>query len=181
MQLGDAVIPKKGDRGASLADSPRWLHASIRGSGGAQLPVKHSRCPGAAVCSWALTEVLQRTPGAQIACPPADAADKGCARQQTAMHRFPDAGGDLLGSLNLLVLPPSSCSTWPSAVGGLGRGVQWAETLRPTIFLTHNRKDSPLLSRSEELTVCYVIPFLRLQALLFLQEARYTLTFSFPL
>lgn len=129
------MIPRKGDRGASLADSPRRLHENIRGSAGAQLQAKHSRCAGAAVCSRVLTQVLQRTPRPRTACPPADARDKGCARQRTATHRFLDAREDLLGSLNLLVLPPSSCSTWPAAVGGLGRGVQWAETLRPTIFL----------------------------------------------
>lgn len=76
------------------------------------------------------------------------------------MHRFPDARADLLGSLNLMVLPPPSGSTWPLAVGG-GGGVG-RETLRAgAFFLTHDQKGSPLLSRSEELALCYVIPFLR--------------------
>ena len=115
-----------------------WEHPWVRRR---SLPVKHSRCLGAAVCSWALTKVLQRTPRPRITCPPADATDKGCARQRTAMHRFPDAGGDLLGSLNLLVLPQSSCSTWPSAVGGLGEGCSgqrpWdPRSLWPTIERT---------------------------------------------
>lgn len=155
------MIPRKGDRGASLADSPRRLHENICGSAGAQLQAKHSRCAGAAVCSWALTQVLQRTPRPRTACLPADARDKGCARQWTATYRFPDARGDLLGSLNLLVLPPSSCSTWPSAVGGLGGGAVGRDPETHDLSERHDRKDSPLLSRSEELTLCYIIPFLR--------------------
>lgn len=46
--------------------------------------------------------------------------------------------------------------------GGLGGGGVGRETLRAgALFLTHDQKGSPSLSRSEDLTLCYVIPFLR--------------------
>ena len=153
-------IPREGDEGDTIAGILSSVHYSISGKERARFPPKHLQRAGSAIYSWPFAKARSSAPWLLIGCPLEDTTNDGqciaAARSpRRPIHLLPDATQDSPRPLNLSV--PSS-SPWHLAI----REAEGGERLHKVelSFWPLPKRNSCFFEVTEELTLCYIIPFL---------------------
>lgn len=158
------MIPRKGDERSQPSRQSRRLHENICGS--AELSSKQSTHDARGCCVQLGTDSSSKScknaPRPEPSLPAGRRQGQGL--QPGRVDNNAQVPGCKRGLAGITQPAGASFTSSPAPMafssGGLGR-VQWAGPETHDLSERHDRKDSPLLSRSEELTLCYIIPFLR--------------------